>query len=532
MKTLLKNGKILDGTGGEPYFSDILIEDDRIIKIGTDLQTDADRVIDCTGLAVSPGFIDVHSHNDWFAPRNNNDRFFVPFIEQGITTQVTGNCGACPFGYDKGTKYHDLIGSGVMDITKIAEDTSTLPAFAAAIKNLPVNLVPLYGHESARVSVAGYDSRALTEEELRHTEEILEQTLIDGAAGISFGLMYEPDRYAPYEELRRAAAICAKHGKILTIHGRANSAVSTSYSPPIGGRAHNLRAIDEMERLARDTGVKIQHSHLIFVGEKSWKTVDESLSTIKRLNDEGLDFKYDSYSLTYGASVITVILPVWYLALQKEKRNSRITKLRLAFEIGLTKRVLGFNFNDIVMTWVAEGQEALIGKTVAQLAKEWGISDLDAYIRLVELSEGRGLVLMHKYLTDEIVLRLMRDENCYFMTDAWIEERGMQNPCCFIGFPRFFKLARENDISLASIIRRMTGMAADRFMISERGYLKEGFFADITVFDEKTIGPGATDEGRPNGISLVMVNGTLAVENGAFTGKNNSGRFLLQKENS
>lgn len=531
MKTLLKNGKVLDGTGGEPYFSDILIEDDCIIKIGADLQESADRVIDCTGLAVSPGFIDCHSHNDWYAPRNNNDRFFTPFLEQGITTQVTGNCGASPFGYDKGTKYHDLIGSGVMDITKIAEDTSTLPAYAAAIKNLPVNMVPLYGHESARVSVAGYDSRALTEEELRHTEEILEQTLIDGAAGISFGLMYEPDRYAPYEELKRAAAICAKHGKTLTIHGRANSAVSTSYSPPVGGRAHNLRAIDEMARLARETCVKLQHSHLIFVGEKSWKTVDEALSIIKKLNDEGLDFKYDSYSLTYGASVITVILPVWYLTLPKEKRNSRITKLRLAFEIGLTKRVLGFNFNDIVITWIADGQDALIGKTVTQIAKEWGVSELDAYIRLIELSGGKGRVLMYRYLTQDILLRLMKDENCLFMTDAWIEEKGKQNPSCFLCMPTFLKLARENGISLPSMIHRMTGMVADRYMIAERGYLKEGFFADITVFDEKTVGPGASDEGRPNGISLVIVNGVLTVENGAFTGKNNNGRLLLQKEN-
>ncbi len=529
MKTLLKNGKIVDGSGTEPYFADILIEDDRIKKIAPNIEDDAERIIDCAGLVVSPGFIDMHSHNDWFAPRENNHRFFVPFLEQGITTQVTGNCGACPFGYDRDSKYRDLIGSGIMDITKIKEDTSTLPAFAAAIKNLPVNMVPLYGHESARISVAGYDSRELTEEELKHTEEILEQALIDGAAGLSFGLMYEPDRYAPYEELRRAAAICAKHGKILTIHGRANSAVSTSYNPPVGGRAHNLRAIDEMERLARDTGVKLQHSHLIFVGEKSWKTVDEALSIIKRLNDEGLDFKYDSYSLTFGASVITVVLPAWYLTLPKEKRNRGFAKLRLAFEIGLTKRVLGFNFNDIMMTWVAEGQEALIGKTVAQLAKEWGVSDLDAYTRLVDLSEGRGLVLMHRYLTDEIILRLMRDENCYFMTDAWIEEQGMQNPSCFIGFPRFFMLARENNIPLKDIVHRMAGMAAERFMISERGALKEGYFADITVFDEKTIGPGTLDESRPQGISLVLVNGEIVVENGKFTGKGDAGHLLLKK---
>lgn len=530
MKTLLKNGKILDGTGGAPYFADILIEDERIVKIGSDLQAEADKVLDCTGLAVAPGFIDCHSHNDWFAARKNNGRFFSPFLEQGITTQVTGNCGFSPFGFDADSQYRHLLGSGLFTIGDADGDTSTLPAFSKAVKNLPLNLVPLYGHMSGRIGIAGYDSRALTEGELAHFDEIIEQALNDGAAGISFGLMYEPDRYAPYDELKRAAAICAKHGKILTIHGRACSASSTSYSPPIGGRAHNLRALDEMAQLARETGVKLQHSHLIFVGKRSWKTADEALALIKALNGEGLSFKYDSYSLTYGASVITVVLPVWFLALSKEKQNSKVAKLRLAFEIGLTKRVLGFDFSDIVITWIAEGQEALIGKTVTQIADEWGVSELDAYIKLVDLSGGRGRVLMHRYLTKNLVLRLMADENCLFMTDAWVEEEGKQNPSCFLCMPLFLKLARENGIALPAMIHRMTGMAADRFMISERGRLKEGFFADITIFDEKTIGPGVSDESRPNGISLVLVNGAIVVEKGEFTGASDAGQLLLQKE--
>ena len=530
MKTLLKNGKIVDGSGSEPYFGDILIEDDKIKKIGGSIQDEADRSIDCTGLIVSPGFIDVHSHNDWFAARKDNDRFFSPFLEQGITTQVTGNCGFSPFGYDKDTQYKNLLGSGLFTLGDVDGDTSTLPGFADAIKTLPLNIVPLYGHMSARIGVCGYDSRALTEYELKHTEDILEQTLTDGAAGISFGLMYEPDRYAPYEELKRAAAICAKHGKILTVHIRANSAASTSYSPPIGGRAHNLRAMDEMAQLIRETGVKLQNSHLIFVGKSSWKTVDESLSMINKLNKEGFSYKYDSYSLTYGASVITVVLPVWFLALPENKRHGKAAKLRLAFEIGLTKKVLGFNFSDIVITWIAEGQESYIGKTVSQIADEWGVSELDAYIKLVELSEGKGRVLMHRYLTKKIILRLMKDENCYFMTDAWIEEDGKQNPACFLCFPLFLQLARENRFALKDMIHRMTEMAAERFMIKDRGLLKEGYFADITVFDENKVGPGKSEEGKPDGIRYVVVNGTVVVDNGAFTGKNNEGRLLLQKE--
>lgn len=183
-----------------------------------------------------------------------------------------------------------------------------------------------------------------------------------------------------------------------------------------------------------------------------------------------------------------------------------------------------------MLTWVAEGQDSLIGRSVAQVAKEWGIPELDAYIKIVELSEGRGLVLMHKYLTDDIILRLMKDENCYFMTDAWIEERGTQNPSSFLCFPLFLKKARENGIELKYMIHRMTGRAAERYLIKERGLIKEGYFADITVFDENRIGPGESEEGRPEGISYVIVNGKVTVENGAFTGENNAGRLLLQKE--
>ncbi len=285
-----------------------------------------------------------------------------------------------------------------------------------------------------------------------------------------------------------------------------------------------------MVQLASETGVKLQHSHLIFVGKKSWKTVGEALAIIKMLNVEGLSFKYDSYSLTYGASVISVVLPVWFLALPKEKQNRKLARLRLAFEIGLTKKALGFDFGDIVITWIAEGHEALIGKTVTQIADEWGVSELDAYIKLVELSGGKGRVLMHRYLTKNIVLQLMADENCLFMTDAWVEEECKQNPACYICMPLFLKLARENGLALKDMIHRMTGMAADRYMIPERGYLKEGNFADITVFDKNTVSPGTSDEGRPLGISFVMVNGELAVDNGAYSGKNDAGRLLLQKE--
>lgn len=214
-------------------------------------------MIDVQGKCVAPGFIDAHSHNDWFAARKDNARFFMPFLRQGITTQVTGNCGFSPFGFEKDSKYKPLLGSGLFQFPDEAgSDFSTLAGFAPALHGLPVHIVPLYGHMSGRISVSGNAGRALDEGELARLDRLIEQALDDGAAGVSLGLMYEPDRYAPYAELKRAAQIAARRGKVLTVHGRALSAVSTSYQPPVGrscaqparaGRNDTLSAGDRRE---------------------------------------------------------------------------------------------------------------------------------------------------------------------------------------------------------------------------------------------------------------------------------------------
>ncbi len=527
MKTLLKNGLIVDGTGVKAYPADLLIEGERIAAIGLLDGLEADEVIDITGKCIAPGFIDAHSHNDWFAPRPDNRRFFAPFVQQGITTQVTGNCGFSPFGFENYTPHKALLGSGLFSMEEMEKgDFLRLSGFFEYVKRLPVNIVPLYGHMSGRISISGYENRALTEAELTRLDSIMEQALLDGAAGVSLGLMYEPDRYAPYDELKRAAQIVARHGKILSVHARACSAASTSYQPPVGGRAHNLRALDEMIKIARETGAKVQFSHLIFVGSRTWRTADEALEMIHKVNREGLEFMYDSYAMTCGASVITVILPPWYLSLSPEMRRSPMARVRIALEIGVTKRILGFDFDDIVMAWVADDQEALCGKSVRQIAREWRMSDLDAYLKLVELSGGKGRVLMHKYLTDGILARLMDDPNCLCMTDAWLEEKGTQNPACFSCFPEFLRLSRERNM-LEKTVRQMTGATADRFHIPERGYLKEGYFADMTVFDPQQIRPSETPEGRPHGIEQVYVAGQPVLKNGDLV-KDACGRMLLQ----
>lgn len=517
MKTLFKNGLIIDGSGSHSYVGSLVIEDGTIRDITTKFRGNFDgNMIDCSGKVIAPGFIDTHSHNDWYAARKNPLPYFRPFAEQGITSQVTGNCGFSPFGYEANTPYKSLIGSGLFETGETFGDYSTLSGWReAAEKTTPLNLIPLQGHGSVRIGLSGYENRVLTENEIALHNAKIGEAFDQGAFGLSFGLMYEPDRYATTEELEQAAKIVAKRDGIITVHSRAQSAASTSYNPPTGGEAHNIRALKEMIELTRRTGVRMQYSHHIFVGKSTWKTVDESLNLIDDARAEGLDFAYDMYAMPFGVSVITVILPSWYLSMPKEKRNGLMAHTRLAVEIAVTKRVLGFSFDDIQVAWAGENAQDIYGKRISEIAAMWLTNTLDAYIKVVEMSEGKGRVNMFRYYNDDIINKLMCHEPSLFMTDAWIEEYGVQNAAAFSCFPRFLELSREKKLlTLEQTVRKMSGATADRFGIANRGYLKKGYAADVTVFDPTTVSGKDDPSERPEGICHVFVNGIHAVENG------------------
>ena len=223
MKTLLKNGTIVDGSGGKPYVSDVLIENDKITKIAKDIDAADAEVIDCTGLTVAPGFIDAHSHNDFFYDYDDAERFYEPFIRQGITTQITGNCGFSPFGVDKNTKYKDKVGGGLFH----AKNPGSFKDFVKnAEGKLYVNIVPLIGHGTTRISISGFDAKPLTKEQIDEEMKLVDEAMENGAFGGSFGFMYEPGMYSKTDELVAFAKELQKYDGILTIHPRAESKVA------------------------------------------------------------------------------------------------------------------------------------------------------------------------------------------------------------------------------------------------------------------------------------------------------------------
>ena len=505
---LLKDALIYDGTGSEPFKGDILVDNDRIVKVESSIDPEENwEVIELNGRSLSSGFIDAHSHNDWFAIKQEPQKYFEPFIRQGITSFVTGNCGLSAVGFEADTQNLSKVGGGLFSFQETTGVYPSVSEFFSAIDgNTPCNIAVLAGHCTSRASVAGYENRPLTDEERKRMFGIMENALKDGACGLSLGLMYEPGIYAGIEELKDVAKLCEKYDRPMTVHPRACSAVSMTY--PLLGRPHLLRALDELVEIASDTKMKLHYSHAIFVGRRSFRCKDELMSILHDLRDKGVDIGFDIYSELLGVSVITVVLPAWYQALTISQKRHWFNKLKLSALIAATIVLLGFGWDDIQIAYIGPGYEKYEGKSVAQIAKEMGKSCLDAYLDLCEMSDFKGRVNMGPYSTPEIVSELSKDERCLYMTDAWVEDHGVQNPAIYDCFPKFlkFSLCGTGD-SMPNTIRKMTGAVADRFSIKERGYIKPGYYADLTVFNETELREGEPDQERSFGINRVYING-------------------------
>jgi len=515
MRQLIRNGKIYDGTGSEPFTGDILVDQDRIAGIAEGIDIPVESVIDLNGLSVAPGFIDAHSHNDWFAIKKDPLPYFSPFLRQGITTFVTGNCGVSSIGFEGECPYVGKLGGGLFSYENTTGQYGTAEDyFRATDRHMPCNMAVLVGHCSARAAAGGNENRKLTAEEEQKMLGILEKALQQGAAGISLGLMYEPGLYADAEELKKVAALCVKYNKPLTVHPRAESKVSMAY-PQLFGRSHLLRAFDELAEISKGTNLKLQYSHAIFVGRKSFGAKEELLRMMDQMRAEGVDVMFDIYNECLGVSVITVILPAWYQGMSQEERRKPATRVKLAALVKATAKLLGFDFPDIQVAYLGPGYEKYEGKSVHEIAKEEGESDLNTYLKLCEFSNFKGRVNMGPYSTPEVISEFEHNEHCLYMTDAWVEEHGIQNPAIYDCFPKFLRdsLLGTGD-TMPKTIRRMTGATADRFILKDRGYLKEGYYADLTVFNEEEIRKAMPDQQKAFGIEKVMINGQLVLSNG------------------
>ena len=351
--------------------------------------------------------------------------------------------------------------------------------------------------------------------------DTLEQALREGACGISLGLMYEPGIFAPKEELLAVARLVKKYDRILTVHPKAMSNISLSYGTIT--KSHLMLALAELEDIVRETGVRFQYSHLLFIGKRTWPDEPKALAVLDGLTKDGFDVGFDMYPLHYGASIITVVLPEWYMKLSPAARKKPLNRFKLWVMIKLTTMLLGFGFPDITIAYAGEEHPEMMGKTISQLAQQWGCSDFAAYVRACEESNYTAKVLQGKYQNRDIVKRLMQNKLSLYMTDAWVEPAGKQNGGIYGAFPMFLEIAQEMGYPLEKAIAKMSGKTAKRYQLADRGELRTGAFADINLIDLKKLQSRIEEELPPLGIQHVFMNGKQVIRDETYVGGEGDG---------
>ncbi len=537
---LLRNGRVVDGTGAAAFRGHVLIDGDRleaVIPEGRELPA-AEETIDVGGSVISPGFIDMHSHSDWMLWDPDHPAVLRCLLEQGVTTVVGGNCGFSPAPVRPETLERVRHYSAMLADRPVAFAWNSVSEFLDHVERTgPVlNLAQLVGHASVRARGADTLRGAMNPTEQRKCLDEMRRAFDEGACGLSFGLGYDPGMYSPLEEIQAFCGVAKESDRPVSVHIKALSWLSPCY-PAAYLKPHNLRALREMLDVARKTGARLQLSHFIFVGRKTWPTADAALRMVDEARREGVDVMIDAFPYTCGNTTINAVLPYWFLAGLPDGYRSAWARARLRAEFAISFRLVGFFYRDFqVMDVAVPGWEELNGLTVEEIASRWGTSPLKAVLRLSEESGGRTLMLFHAYSgepgNEGPLESVLRHEACLFETDVVVKSTGYPNPAALGAFPRILgRYVRDRKFfSMESAVNRMTLASANRFGLGDRGALLPGRAADVVVFDAGKISdtPPADGRpaGRPKGIAHVFLNGAHVVKDGEYVPGLRAGRVL------
>ncbi len=493
---LLQHGTVVDGTGSDARPADVLVQGDRIAAVGR-FENPADAtVIDCRGLVVAPGFIDAHSHSDLQVLQRRREK-----LVQGVTTEVVGNCGfsAYPPSADPGDlcRFADGIfcGGG-------AWGWQSSEAYLKDVeKSATAHVVSLVGHGSLRIAVAGNRQGPLPESDVQRMEKLLEEAFAAGAAGLSTGLMYAPGSSSPSSELERLCRVVSKHGKIYTSHIR-------SYF------AELVPAIEEQIELARRSGCRLQISHLQAVGAANWPQHIRAIETIERARADGIDIAFDCYPYVAGSTVLTQLLPQWVLDGGKDAMLARLTdtagRSKIAAEIVST---IAWRWSDIYISAVKSAvNSGTVGRNLQQLAEDRGCEPVDAMIDLLLEEGGQVNMLSFNQSEDNLRLSLMHPLSIVISDGFYVN--GRPHPRLWGTFPFLLgEICRNRKwLTLENAVRKITSAPAERFHVRERGALRPGAIADITVFDPERVASPATydhPEQPPVGLEYVFREGRM-----------------------
>ena len=525
---VIKNGHVIDGSGNPWVSGDIAIRGDRIATIGNLENVRAKRVIDAKGLVVSPGFIDMLGQSEASLLIDNRS---LSKLSQGITTEITGEGGSIA----PQTNLTLAPLQPILDHYKLTVDWTTLDGYFKRLEKsgTPLNIGTYVGLGQVREAVLGDVDRAPTAAELEKMKTLVAQAMQDGAFGVSTALIYPPGHYAKTEELIELAKVAAQYGGIYGTHMR-----SEGQSEP--------QAIAEALRIGREANLPVEIFHLKVSGKTRWGNMPKIVGQIQAARDAGQDVTADMYPYIAGGTALASSLPPWVADGGMEKILERLHDPKIRAKIKVEMAADHPNWENlyfdsgggsgVMVSGVVNPElKKFDGKTIAQIAEVQKKSQLDALFDFIIADKGQTGALYFMANENDLVFGLKQPWTSLCLDAGELSLDGPlyeshTHPRAFGAMPRFLgRYVRDQHLlPLEQGIRKMTSLPAQRERLLDRGLLKEGYFADITVFDPATI-KGVASYSQPaqipEGVKYVFVNGQLEFEEGKLTGLT-SGRAL------
>ncbi len=535
---VINHAEIIDGTGKPRFHGHLGLQGGKIAAVSTDEPLAGGRVYDAAGLAVTPGFIDIHSHADWILPLREHATILAPLVLQGITTLVAGTCGFSPAPCPPG-------GAPALDaLSEMCRDQAfpyRWNSFGEFLDTLEgdgvlLNTACLVGHGSLRALVMKARSAAPDPSEMESLRCFVRQSIHEGAFGFSAGLAYAPGVFARNEELLELLRVTAEADGVFTVHGRAYTWVSPFYKPMFFNTPHNVLSTRELLGLARQAGVRLELSHLIFVGRRTWRTHPTVLQDIERAVEAGQPVGFDAFPYTVGNSTVNVIFPEWFLDGFRKNVNDPAALKRLKREIRLLQLALGIRYDDLRLLEAGDAELAeLNGVDIASAARRLKLPEFEAYMHIARRSLGSARLLLGTYSGDErseqALQAVLSHPLCSFITDTILTSKGAHNPASFGTYPRLLgRYSRDLKLfSLEEAVRRMTSLPASRIGLEEVGRIVPGYWGDLVLFNPRQIADHTTPEHpdrAPSGICAVLISGQIVAQDGKMISEKLYGRVL------
>lgn len=515
---LVKSVQIIDGTGADAFPGDIAIQDGRIVTMGS-VARECPRVIDGTGLAATPGFIDMHSHSDLEYLR---DQAPDAKVRQGVTTELLAQdgLGVSPIDSENVRLLSELT-AGLLGAFPIERWTwRSFDDYLRALdqRGLPNNAAVLASHGPVRILAMGMDNRPATTKELDTMRSLVRETMEMGAFGLSTGLIYPPCSYSPTDELVGLNREVAARDGIFVVHQRDE-----------GYRIQ--KAFEEVTHIARESGVHLHVSHLQAYGQVNWPTLDRVLEKADAFLREDGKVTWDRYPYLAGCTVLSAVLPQWTFSEGTRALAENLTKpefrtrIRQDFGKGLdvwNNRAISVGWSKVVVSAVSsEKNRWMEGRDCAALAEACGKDPIDFVCDLLA-EENLAVTMISFYGSEHVLEKVLGHPQATVGSDGIYG--GRPHPRLYGAYPRFLRefVRVKRMMSLPEAVRKVTGFPAEILNLRDRGVLKEGFWADVVLFDPERLADTSTyeePEQYPKGIPYVFVNGELVVDQGAFTGK-------------